>query len=208
LPDLNTYFAFLAAVLLMQAVPGPDTILVAVRGMGQGRTVAFCTVFGMTVLAGLVQLPLLAFGLGAVARTFPAVFDVIRLAGAAYLVWLGLVFMVRSRGASKDIGADVPSPRRAMVQGMVINLTNPNPLIFMLAFLPQFVEPARGAVATQLLVLGATQKLTGFGVLALVALGAGRFGERLAQKPGAAIWQGRIAGAIMIALGAWLLVAR
>jgi threonine/homoserine/homoserine lactone efflux protein len=91
---------------------------------------------------------------------------------------------------------------------MVINLTNPNPLIFMLAFLPQFAEPARGDVAAQLLVLGATQKLTGFGVLALVALGAGRLGERLAQKPGAAIWQGRIAGAIMIALGAWLLVAR
>jgi threonine/homoserine/homoserine lactone efflux protein len=87
LPDLSAYFAFLAAVLLMQAAPGPDTILVAVRGMGQGRAVAFCTVFGMTVLAGLVQLPLLAFGLGAVARAFPPVFDVIRLAGAASSSW-------------------------------------------------------------------------------------------------------------------------
>ena len=108
LPDLPTYAGFVAAVLLMQAVPGPDTILVATRGMAQGLRIALATVFGMTVLAGLVQLPVLAFGLGEIARSHPAIFDVIRLMGAAYLVWLGLRYAFKSGSASS-----VALPRRA-----------------------------------------------------------------------------------------------
>lgn len=209
MPDPASYFAFIAAVLVMQAVPGPDTILVAVRGMGQGLAMAFYTVVGMTVLAGLIQLPLLAFGLDAIAHAFPALFDLIRLAGAAYLVWLGLSFILRARAGMNGAAiAAARSPGRAMLQGMIINLANPNPLIFMLAFLPQFVDRAQGSVAGQLLVLGATQKVTGFGVLALVALASGQLGEWLGRDPRVAPWQGRIAGAIMIALGIWLLVAR
>jgi threonine/homoserine/homoserine lactone efflux protein len=209
LPDPATYLAFIAAVLVMQVVPGPDTILVAVRGIGQGLALAFYTVVGMTVLSGLIQLPLLAFGLGAIAHVFPALFDLIRLAGAACLVWLGLSFILRARsGMNGATIAVVRSPGRAMLQGMIINLTNPNPLIFMLAFLPQFVDPARGSVTGQLLVLGATQKVTGFGILAMVALASGRLGNWLSRDPRVALWQGRIAGTIMIALGVWLLVAR
>lgn len=85
---------------------------------------------------------------------------------------------------------------------------NPNPLIFMLAFLPQFVDPERGAVATQLLVLGATQTATGFGVLGLVALASGRIGDRLSARPGIARRQAQIAGGMLVALGLWLLVSR
>lgn len=193
----------------MQAVPGPDTILVIARGMGQGLAAAFYTVLGMTLLAGLIQLPLLALGLGGIAQAYPQMFNVIRLAGAAYLVWLGLGFIAKAD--TQPAGTVVPdarSPRRAMLQGMMINLTNPNPLIFMLAFLPQFVDPTKGSVAAQLLVLGATQKVTGFGVLALVALGAGQLGDWLGKKPAFARWQSRIAGAIMIGLGLWLLASR
>jgi threonine/homoserine/homoserine lactone efflux protein len=209
MPDLPTYAGFVVAVLLMQAVPGPDTVLVAARGMGQGLRIALATVFGMTVLAGLIQLPLLALGLGEIARSHPAIFDVIRLVGAAYLVWLGLRYMLKSGVAPSPVAPqEAPSPARAALQGMVINLMNPNPLIFMLAFLPQFVEPARGAVATQLLVLGATQKVTGFGVLGLVALASGRLGDRLAARAGIARWQARIVGAILVALGVWLLAGR
>jgi threonine/homoserine/homoserine lactone efflux protein len=209
LPDLPTYSGFIAAVLLMQAVPGPDTILVAARGMAQGLRIAFATVFGMTALAGLVQLPVLAFGLGEIARSHPAIFDVIRLLGAAYLVWLGLRYMFKSGGASGAAQPrNAPTPWRAAIQGMIINLMNPNPLIFMIAFLPQFVDPARGAVALQLLVLGATQKATGFGVLGLVALASGQIGDRLSARPGLARWQARIAGAILVALGVWLLMSR
>jgi threonine/homoserine/homoserine lactone efflux protein len=209
LPDLPTYAGFIVAVLLMQTVPGPDTILVAARGMGQGLRIALGTVFGMTMLAGLIQLPLLAFGLGEIARSHPTIFDVIRLAGAVYLVSLGLRYMLKSGVATSPAAPrDAPSLARAALQGMIINLMNPNPLIFMLAFLPQFVDPARGAVATQLLVLGATQKATGLGVLGFVALASGRLGDRLAERPDIAHWQALIAGAILVALGVWLLIAR
>jgi threonine/homoserine/homoserine lactone efflux protein len=207
LPDLPNYAGFIVAVLLMQAVPGPDTILVAARGVGQGLRIALATVFGMTVLAGLIQLPLLAFGLGEIARSHPAIFEVVRLVGAAYLVWLGLRYMLKPGATSSATPQDMPSPARAAVQGMVINLMNPNPLIFMLAFLPQFVDP-RGSVTMQLLVLGATQKVTGLGVLGVVALASGRIGDRLAVRPGIVHWQARIAGAILVALGVWLLIAR
>lgn len=207
LPDLPTYAGFVAAVLLMQAVPGPDTVLVAARGMGQGLRIALATVFGMTVLAGLIQLPLLAFGLGEIARSHPAIFAVIRIAGAAYLVWLGLRYLFGT-APREALPRDARSPWRAAIQGMIINLMNPNPLIFMLAFLPQFVDPARGPVALQLLVLGATQKVTGFGVLGAVALAAGRVGDRMAAKPGMARWQARTVGAILVALAIWLLASR
>ncbi len=174
----------------MQVVPGPDTILVAARGMGQGLRVALATVFGMTVLAGIIQLPLLAFGLGEIARSRPAIFDAIRLVGAAYLVWLGLRAILKDKASREALPRDTPPPPlRAAIQGMVINLMNPHPLIFMLAFLPQFVDPAQDAVATQLLVLGATQKVTGSGVLGLVALASARLGDRLAARPRS--WNGR-----------------
>ncbi len=155
LPDLTTYLGFVAAVLMMQAVPGPDTILVAVRGMSQGLRMALYTVLGMTLLAGLVQLPLLALGLGGIARASPVLFAVIQLAGAAYLVWLGLSFIFRATsGLAGTSLPDPPSPRHAMIQGMAINLANPNPLVFLLAFLPQDVDPTRDALPWQILILG------------------------------------------------------
>ena len=81
MPDAATYAAFLAAVLAMQAVPGPDTMLVVSRGIGQGRQVAFWTVLGMTLAAGAVQLPLLALGVASVVRSSPFAFELLRWAG-------------------------------------------------------------------------------------------------------------------------------
>jgi threonine/homoserine/homoserine lactone efflux protein len=92
-------------------------------------------------------------------------------------------------------------------EGLVANLTNPHPLVFMLAFLPQFVDPSRGPVAAQLLLLGATQKATGFAVLGATALASGAVGGWLARRPGLVVWQERFAGAVMVALGLRLLVS-
>jgi threonine/homoserine/homoserine lactone efflux protein len=92
-----------------------------------------------------------------------------------------------------------------MREGFVPNVTNPNPLIFMLAFLPQFVEPARGSVTVQLLILGATQKITGFALLGAMAVASGTVAGLLSRRPGLALWQRRIAGGTMMALGLGLL---
>jgi threonine/homoserine/homoserine lactone efflux protein len=88
-----------------------------------------------------------------------------------------------------------------MREGLIVNLTNPIPLVFMLALLPQFVDLVWGSVTAQLLVLGATQKATGFVVLGATALASGTLGRWLAQRPCLTLWQERLAGTVMIALG-------
>ena len=191
----------------MQAIPGPDTTFVVSRGIGQGTRVALLTVLGMTVGSGLLQVPLLALGLASVARDWPLAFEILRWAGAAYLIWLGLRLIWGRELLT--VARAVDGPRSAWAagrEGMVVNLLNPNPPIFMLALLPQFVDPAQGSVTLQLLLLGATQKASGFVILAAVALGSGALGSLLAGRVGWMRWQQRAAGLAMVALGFRLLV--
>jgi threonine/homoserine/homoserine lactone efflux protein len=206
MPDLATYLAFVAAVLAMQTTPGPDMMLVLGRGIGQGRRIAAATVLGF-MLAGLVQLPLLALGVAALVQSSPLAFALLRWAGALYLIWLGAGLLLRRPAAPAAAAAPRTTLWRAARDGMVSNLANPKVLVFMLAFLPQFVDPARGPVELQLLLLGATQKGCGFVVQGTVALASGALGARLARRPGWRRWQERGAGLVMLALGVRLVVA-
>jgi threonine/homoserine/homoserine lactone efflux protein len=210
LPNATTYAAFLAAVLSMQLLPGPKAMLVMSRGIGQGRRVAFWTVLGTTLAAGAIQLPLLALGVASVLRSSPLAFELLRWIGAAYLAWIGAKLLFsRGRGAAWAGGggtAASPSALMAVRDGLVANLTNPNSLVFMLAFLPQFVDPSRGSATVQLLLFGATQKATGFATLGATALASGAVGGWLARRPGFVVWQERFAGAVMVVLGLRLLV--
>lgn len=207
MPETATLVAFCAALLVMQLTPGPDMLLVVGRGIGQGRTTAFCTVIGMTVLAGLIQLPLLILGVASLLQSSPLAFTVLRWAGALYLVWLGgrLVW-----ASFQPPVAVRHAPRRstwqAMLDGAINTLTNPKPLLFMFAYLPQFVVPDRHPVWLQLLILGLIQKLCGFAILSVVALASGSVGRWLGRKPGFLAWQERLAGALMMVLGVRLLL--
>jgi threonine/homoserine/homoserine lactone efflux protein len=208
MPDLPTYLAFLAALLAWQVAPGPDMMLVVSRGIGEGRRTALGSVVGMTLGAGLLQLPLLALGVASVART-PIAFEVLRWVGAAYLVWLGTRLILgsfRGRSNGPAIAGASRSWFGAVAEGMIANLMNPSPMLFMLAFLPQFVDPAEGSVTLQLLVLGSTQKATGFLLLGATALAAGAAGGWLARRRRIVAWQERFAGAAMILLGIRLLI--
>jgi len=210
MPDLPTFLTFYTAVLALQLAPGPDMVLLLSRGVGQGRRTAVLTAVGMTLVAGLVQLPLLALGVASLIQASPLAFDLLRWSGAAYLVWLGAKLVVGSfrphalvRTAPRPI-----SDITALRQGMINNLTNPKAMVFMLAFLPQFVDPANGwPVTAQLLFLGGVQKISGFFVLGTVALGTGTIGDWLARRPGLVAWQERFAGLVMIALGLRLALA-
>jgi threonine/homoserine/homoserine lactone efflux protein len=207
MPDAATWLSFLAAVLAMQLVPGPDTLLITGRGVGEGRKIALAAVLGMTVLAAVVQLPLLAFGLGTAIAGFPLLLDVLRWAGAAYLIWLGLrLLFTRDRSSVPRSIGPTPGPMAAAWQGMTCTLLNPSPMLFMLALLPQFVEPARGSVTVQLLVLGTVQKLSGALVLGATALVAGAAGDWLSRHRRWLGWQHRASGAVMVALGLRLLL--
>jgi threonine/homoserine/homoserine lactone efflux protein len=205
LPSFNTYVMFVTALLAMQLVPGPETMLVISRGMGQGWLAAFWTVVGMTLIAGAIQLPLLVLGIAAAVKSLH-LFDLLRLIGALYLIVLGVRLLRNGVGIAFTESPSQVSRLHAMREGAIANLTNPNPMLFMLAFLPQFVEPARGAVAMQLMVLGMTQKVIGFAVLICTALVSGVIGQWINSHPQGIVWQGRFAGAAIIAIGVYLLL--
>jgi threonine/homoserine/homoserine lactone efflux protein len=202
--DLPTFLTFYMAVLALQLAPGPDMVLLLSRGVGQGRRTAVLTAIGMTLVAGIIQLPLLALGVTSIIQASPWAFDLLRWAGAAYLVWIGAKLLIGSFGSHelKRKTAQPISDMAALRQGMINNLTNPKAMVFMLAFLPQFVDPASTwPVTAQLLFLGAVQKISGFFVLGGVALGTGTIGDWLARRPGLIAWQERFAGVIMVGLG-------
>nr|WP_277397752.1 LysE family translocator [Paraburkholderia sp. Ac-20347] len=131
---------------LLEISPGPDMMLVLARGIGQGKRTALFTVVGMMFVAGIVQVSMLVLGLATVIHTYPTALNLLRWAGAVYLIWLGLKMLAASASAhtrAKSVGPI--SDREAVWQGAINSLTNPKSLLFMFAFLPQFIDPAQGA---------------------------------------------------------------
>ncbi|MER9482741.1 LysE family translocator [Mesorhizobium sp. M0494] len=123
--DPASWAAFLGTVILMQMPPGPDSLLVMARGIGQGRDVALFTVLGMTIGAGMVQLPLLALGISSLLQASPVVFAMLRWMGAAYLVWLGSrLVLLPSAGVAVEEPRSV-GPLVAAREGMIANLIIP-----------------------------------------------------------------------------------
>ncbi len=191
----------MGTVIFLQMPPGPDSMLVMARGIGQGRRVALFTVLGMTLGAGMVQLPLIALGVSSLLRASPLAFAMLQWTGAAYLVWLGLRLVFTSPPARADKHTRPIKPLAAAREGMIANLVNPWPITFMVAFLPQFVDPHGSSVSLQLLLLGATQKLTGVLVLGTYAVASGSIGSWIMMRPAVRLWQQRIAGIFVVALG-------
>jgi len=201
--DLTMLLPFFVALFALQVSPGPDMLLVIGRGIGQGHRIAFLTAAGATLLAGLIQIPFLALGTASLIQTSPLTFNLLRWAGAAYLIWLGAKLLFQAGKGLNDIAARAPvSDWAALRDGMISNLLNPKVLVFMLAFLPQFVDPnSPWSVTLQLIALGTIQKLSGFVILVSVALGAGGVGNWLSQRPQLIVWQSRFTGIVLVALG-------
>ncbi|CCV05736.1 Lysine exporter protein (LYSE/YGGA) [Mesorhizobium metallidurans STM 2683] len=185
----------------MQMPPGPDSTLVMARGIGQGRGVALFTVLGMTLGAAMVQLPLIALGVSSLVRASPLAFTMLQWAGAAYLVWIGMRLISLLPQTSGQQDPRPVKPLAAAREGMIANLVNPWPLTFMIAFLPQFVDPRGSSVTLQMLMLGATQKMTGVLVLGAYALASGTVGSWIMMHPRVRLWQQRMAGCFIVGLG-------
>lgn len=202
MPSAEVFLAFLTALLLLEISPGPDMMLVMARGIGQGRRTAIFTVIGMVFVAGLVQVSLLVLGLAALAAAYPLALSALQWVGAVYLVWLGAKTLL-SKSATLQPGQSVGtiSDWQAVRQGAINSLTNPKSLLFMFAFLPQFVDPARGPVWAQLLLLGSIQKLTGILSLGSIALASGTIGQWLQRFPTLIAWQEKFTGMVMVGLG-------
>ncbi|UMG91493.1 LysE family translocator [Nocardioides sp. TF02-7] len=202
MPGLDQALAFGLAAVVLIVVPGPSVVFVVGRAVAYGQRVALASVAGNT--AGLfVVMTLVAVGLGAVVAESIVVFTAIKLAGAAYLVWLGVQAFRHRRGLR--VGGESPraglSWSRAARQGFVVGVSNPKAFMIFAALLPPFVDPGSGSVPTQMFVLGAVAVVLGLVCDSVWAVAAGRARDWFAGSPRRGSALGAVGGTSMIGLG-------
>jgi threonine/homoserine/homoserine lactone efflux protein len=199
---LSTYLAYLAACIAVVIVPGPTVTVIIANSLKHGARAGLLNVAG-TQTGLVILIAILATGLSTVVAYFGAVFDVVRLLGAAYLIWLGIKLW-RSDGTLG--AADAKPPRGGFFwQGFVVILSNPKALLFFGAFIPQFVDP-KGDALLQTLLLGATFMAVATVLDGAYALAAGRAGGLLSR--GNIRLVERLSGTILIGGGLWLALQR
>ncbi len=206
--DGDRLLAFVGVAFALIVVPGPSVLFVISRGVALGRRAAVTTVVGNA--AGVyVQVVAVALGVGALVERSVLVFRALSLAGAAYLVVLGVRTLRGRHGlaAVLDVAVEPRSTRSILREGFLVGLVNPKVIVFFAAVLPQFTEPARGHVPLQLLVLGAV--FVGIALVSDSAWGvaAGTTRAWLARSPCRLAALGGTGGVVMIALGLRLAVA-
>ncbi len=195
-----SWFLFVVASLVLIVTPGQDMVLVMSRSIAQGAGAGVATAAGVSL--GLVGHTLLAtLGLGAILRTSEWLFVGLKLAGAAYLIWLG-IGLLRTGGGPLDLqAASRRSLARLFVDGALSNVSNPKIAIFYFAFLPQFVLPGASHPTLSVFVLGLVFAALTFVVKGPVGFFAGLLSGWLRARPGALAGLYRCSGAVLIALG-------
>lgn len=211
MPSLETLITFFGVSLLLGLTPGPDNLFVLVQSAQRGWRAGMAVVLGLCV--GLVvHTAAVALGLAAVFAASAMAFTALKWCGAAYLAYLAWGALrapaaVASGAAPAAAAGTAPSARRMVVRGMVMNLTNPKVLVFFLAFLPQFADPARGPVAWQLMVLGAVFIVATLLVFGAIACFTGAFGALLQRSVRAQTVLNRVAGLVFLGLAVRLATA-
>src|SRR3712207_3962826 len=182
MPDASTFGLFVAAALALLLVPGPAVVYVVARSVEGGRSAGLVSVLGVE-LGTLVHVAFAAAGLSAILASSATAFSVVKWLGVAYLIWLGLQRLL-ARDESGDVPPDVrPEPlARVFGQSVLVQVLNPKVALFFLAFLPQFVDPSRGAAWTQIVVLGGTLAALGLVTDGLYALLGGTAGDWLKRR--------------------------
>ena len=197
-PDRLALFATAALALLL--VPGPAVLYVVTRSIHQGKRAGLVSVLGIH-LGTLVHITAATAGLSALLVSSASAFTAVKLAGAAYLIGLGL-WTLLSRTPDADVVLGVERRlRRVFVQGVVVNVLNPKTALFFLAFLPQFVDPHRGHATLQIALLGLTFAALGLVTDSLWAIGAGAAGDVLRRSRRFARVQRYVSGSVFVGLG-------
>ena len=197
---MPNFLLFLATSIAITMAPGPDNLQVLARGISQGRAAGLVAALGFA--AGITfHTTLAALGVAALLRSSPIAFEVIKLAGAAYLVWIGIKAL-RSQGLA-TAHERPPQPLMAVFRQSVLgNLLNPKVTLFFIVFLPQFVQPhGTQSVMVQMLELGVLFMLQTVVVFSLFGVCAGMIGGWLKRRPRVGVWLDRLAGATFIAIG-------
>jgi threonine/homoserine/homoserine lactone efflux protein len=202
MPDPGRLASFGLLAFIIIVVPGPSVLFVISRGVVLGRRAALMTVLGNE--AGLlVQVAAVAFGLGAIVERSITVFTVVKLAGAVYLVYLGVEAVRRRHALHRALEAEVVGKRarRLFRDGFVVGATNPKSIILFGAILPQFVARSNGHVTVQLLLLGLTSVVIALVCDSVWALLAGTARSWLGRSPRRLALIGGTGGLVMVGLG-------
>jgi threonine/homoserine/homoserine lactone efflux protein len=200
MPEPTTILLFAGAALALLVVPGPSVIYIVTRGIHQGRAAAIVSVVGVTT-ATLVHTVLAAAGLSAILASSAVAFAIVKYAGSAYLVFLALRTWLDRSAERLDLPRPAADLRRVYLEGFLVNLLNPKTALFILALLPQFVDPARGAAGVQILLLGGILASLGLVSDGTYAVASGSIGSWLRNRRSIAGIQRRVSAAIYAALG-------
>ena len=196
----NMWLAFLAAAVVIAVSPGPGAVLSMATGLRHGYAVALRAILGLQT-ALLIQLAIVVLGLGAVLAASATAFLAVKIAGAGYLIWLG----VRKWRAPVELledGAEARAARGVYLQGVLVNLTNPKAIVFMVALVPQFIDPQLPQWP-QFFIIAATMVGTDMVVMSCYALLAGRC-RRWLRSPRMMKAQNRVFGGMFVAAGSLL----
>lgn len=201
--DLYLLLAFIPAALALNLTPGADMMFCLGQGLRSGTRAAVAASAGISTGA-MVHVAMAGVGLGALVATVPWLFDVIRWGGVAYLIWLAW-------GALRSSAADQSKVRplsaaQAFRQGFIVNISNPKVILFVLAFLPQFVDPAAGNIFLQFLSLGTIIAFGGFIVNGMVGAFSGTMGRALTGSPKFQRGIGYVTAGIFTAIAARLAI--
>lgn len=226
MPSFDTLLAFFGVAVLLALTPGPDNVFVLLQSAQRGWRAGMAVVLGLC--AGLVvHTAAVALGFAAVFAASGLAFTVLKLCGAAYLVWLAWRTLRPAPAMPASLSAATTSPManaqaapspaatsttqgslwHMVGRGMLMNLSNPKVLLFFLAFLPQFADPARGPVALQLMVLGAVFMLATLLVFGAIACFSGAFGALLQRSARAQRLLAQVSALVFVALAVRLATA-
>jgi threonine/homoserine/homoserine lactone efflux protein len=208
--DFTQLALFFAAALMLAITPGPGIFYVAARTLAGGCAEGVASSLG-TGLGGLVHVLAGSLGVSAIVLASAELFTVLKLVGAAYLVWLGLRIFQSARQGAAIVSDDSKSSlgvRRAFREGVLVEALNPKTAAFFLAFVPQFVDPAAGSVALQFVVLGVVSVVLNTSADVVVAFLASSIRKGAAARPTLVRRLQEGSGAGMVALGVGLAMAK
>ena len=204
--EWNDLLVFLTVALTLNLTPGNDMMFVLGQAIKGGTRTGIAASLGIAT-GSLVHLALVAAGVAVVLARHPAIFDAIRYAGAAYLVWIAIK-IVSQPATAIDVDARECSGLAAWRDGVVVNLFNPKIIVFIFAFLPPFIRPENGAPLLQLFIFGMIFNIGGTLINFAVAVFSGRLALMLSGNTKAALWFARASAAMFVLLAARIAFAQ
>lgn len=183
MPSITTLIAFALVAIGLAVTPGPNMLYLISRSLSQGHRAGLISLIGVAI-GFIIYMFLAAFGITAIVVAVPYAYDTLRFAGAGYLLYLAWQAL-RPGGRSPFQVRELPkdSSRKLVVMGLMTNLLNPKAAMLYLALLPQFIDPARGSVLLQSIVLGSMQICISVTVNGMIAMTAGSIASFLAKSP-------------------------